>query len=181
MFVRASKKILDVRVLTGRAAGQRVFIPRMKISPETRALPCKLSRRQFPVRLAWALTMNKAQGQTLLRAGLFLPTPAFAHGQLYVSASRVGSFDRLMVSGHETDVQGWESDANGQPAFVTENVVYEAILRELPSMAGNAFSAFAYAPMFMATIAGLGLPKTQVIDVDLDQASGFSDDSDEWE
>lgn len=140
VLIRASKKLLDVRVLTGRAQGQRVFIPRMKISTETRALPCKLSRRQFPVRFAWALTMNKAQGQTLIRAGLFLPTPVFAHGQLYVGCSRVGSFDRLMVYGEETEVQGWDDLENGQRTFVTDNVVYDAILRELPSMSESSTS-----------------------------------------
>ena len=48
------------------------------------------SRRQFPVRIAFAMTINKAQGQTLDRVGVYLPDPCFAHGQLYVAASRVG-------------------------------------------------------------------------------------------
>ena len=33
------------------------------------------------------MTINKAQGQTLLRAGVYLPAPVFAHGQLYVAAN----------------------------------------------------------------------------------------------
>ncbi len=36
-------------------------------------MPFKLKRRQFPVRLAFAMTINKAQGQTMQRMGLFLP------------------------------------------------------------------------------------------------------------
>lgn len=35
-------------------------------------------------------TINKAQGQTLARVGVYLPNACFTHGQLYVAASRVG-------------------------------------------------------------------------------------------
>ena len=44
---------------------------------------------------AFAMTINKAQGQTLQRVGIYLDTPCFSHGQLYVAASRVGKRDRL--------------------------------------------------------------------------------------
>ena len=56
-----------------------------------------LERCQLPLRLAWALTIDKAEGQTLARAGLFLQRPCFSHGQLYVAFSRVGSFQRIRV------------------------------------------------------------------------------------
>ena len=36
------------------------------------------------------MTVNKAQGQTLQRVGVYLPDSCFTHGQLYVAASRVG-------------------------------------------------------------------------------------------
>ncbi|KAG3074585.1 hypothetical protein PI125_g21940 [Phytophthora idaei] len=35
------------------------------------------------------MTINKAQGQTLMNLGLYLATPCFLHGQLYVALSRV--------------------------------------------------------------------------------------------
>lgn len=47
-----------------------------------------LQRHQFPVRLAYAMSINKAQGQTLRRVGLHLNPMVFAHGQLYVGLSR---------------------------------------------------------------------------------------------
>ena len=40
--------------------------------------------------LAFALTINKPQGQTLDHVGLYLPTPVFSHGMLYVTLSHNG-------------------------------------------------------------------------------------------
>jgi ATP-dependent DNA helicase PIF1 len=43
-------------------------------------MPFTLRRRQFPVRPTFAMTINKAQGQTLKMVGIFLPKPVFTHG-----------------------------------------------------------------------------------------------------
>lgn len=52
---------------------------------------------QFPIKLAWAVTVHKAQGQTLESAIIELESRSFAHGQLYVALSRVKSFDSLYL------------------------------------------------------------------------------------
>lgn len=52
-------------------------------------LPFTLRRIQFPIRLAFLVTINKSQGQTFDRVGIFLPSPVFTHGQLYVAFSHV--------------------------------------------------------------------------------------------
>ena len=54
---------------------------------------CKFTRRQFPVRLAFALTIHKSQGQTLDRVVVDLrhALNPLSPGQLYVACSRVRS------------------------------------------------------------------------------------------
>jgi ATP-dependent exoDNAse (exonuclease V) alpha subunit len=51
------------------------------------------------------MTINKAQGQTLDRVGLYLAAPVFAHGQLYCAFSRARSLDGVKVYGPEKAVK----------------------------------------------------------------------------
>nr|WP_165140418.1 AAA family ATPase [Microbacterium endophyticum] len=53
---------------------------------------------QFPLRLAWAVTIHKSQGQTYDRAVIDLGAGAFAPGQTYVALSRLTSIDGLYLS-----------------------------------------------------------------------------------
>ncbi|KAH9916491.1 helicase [Fomitopsis serialis] len=43
------------------------------------------------------MTINKAQGQSVVNVGLDLRTAVFGHGQLYVALSRCTSADRIKV------------------------------------------------------------------------------------
>lgn len=118
---------LDCEVVTGQNAGSRVFIPRTELSPSDSNLPFELKRRQFPVRLAFAMTINKSQGQTLNKVGILLQKPVFSHGMLYVAFSRCTSVNNIRVSVIDSKKQGRLIPNCGK--VFTENVVYREILQ----------------------------------------------------
>lgn len=100
-----------------------VIIPRIVLTPSDPTMPFTFTRKQFPIKIAFAMTINKAQGQTLDRAGIFLPNPVFAHGQLYVAFSRVRSFANVKIAVEEGPEQ-----AVTETAVITSNIVYKEIL-----------------------------------------------------
>lgn len=87
--------VIEVTILNGKYKGENVLLPRIPMIPtET---PFEFKRLQFPIRLAFAMTINKAQGQSLQVCGLNLENSCFSHGQLYVGCSRVGKPSALFV------------------------------------------------------------------------------------
>ena len=79
--------IIKIKLLTEPLQNQVTLIPRMDMVPSNSRFPIKFSRRQFPIKLAYAITINKAQGQSLKRVRIYLDKPMFSHGQLYVAFS----------------------------------------------------------------------------------------------
>ncbi|GBB98631.1 hypothetical protein RclHR1_32800002 [Rhizophagus clarus] len=94
---RFQQHVIDAEILTGSHIDKRVFIPQIKMTPSDVRLPFQLVCHQFPVCLAFAMTINKAQDQTIPHMGLDLHNPIFAHGQLYVALSRVQSKNNIVI------------------------------------------------------------------------------------
>jgi hypothetical protein len=113
-------RILKCVVLTPSGVGEEVFIPRIALNTTDAKWPFTLQRRQFPVRICYAMTINKSQGQTLSTVGLYLDRPVFTHGQLYVAVSRVTSRSGLRIL---------IENADGSCGSQTRNVVYREVLR----------------------------------------------------
>ncbi len=95
------------------------FIPRIKFISDNSGLPFTFARKQFPLRLAYAMTINKSQGQTFSQVGLHLAYVVFSHGQLYVAFSRAKA---------PTNVKVQLPDIVHGQIGVMRNVVYEEAL-----------------------------------------------------
>jgi len=77
---RLGQRVIEAEIITGNNVGKLVFIPRIIMSPSKTDWPFVLRRRQFPVRVAFVMTINKSQGQTLNNVGVYLPCPVYSHG-----------------------------------------------------------------------------------------------------
>ena len=59
---RIHSNFVDVEIVTGSSKGRRVFLPKMTLIPSDLKMPITFRRTQFPIRLAYAMTINKSQG-----------------------------------------------------------------------------------------------------------------------
>jgi hypothetical protein len=90
-----SKRLLETYLPGDK--NKTVFIPRICFKFQAGRAGITILRRQFPIKLAYAMTINKSQGQTIEVVGLDLRNDVFAHGQLYVALGRVRSRDTIKL------------------------------------------------------------------------------------
>ncbi|XP_028802074.1 uncharacterized protein LOC114757246 [Neltuma alba] len=116
------KHFIKAIALNGTSTGQEVLIHRMDMNPSESRLPFMMPRRQFPIILSFAMTINKSQGQSMTNVGLYLRRLVFTHGQLYVVLSRVKSMDGIKIL---------ILDSDKNPTNKTTNVVYREIFQNI--------------------------------------------------
>ncbi|UYV83343.1 hypothetical protein LAZ67_23000652, partial [Cordylochernes scorpioides] len=79
--VAACIAVREATILTG-CFQNEVFIPRIPLIHDDKHYPLHFKRLQFPIRVSFVMSINKAQGQSLKIAGIDLEQPCFSHGQL---------------------------------------------------------------------------------------------------
>ncbi|XP_019230102.1 PREDICTED: ATP-dependent DNA helicase PIF1-like [Nicotiana attenuata] len=121
-ITRLGNRVIEAKVLSGNMAGEKVFIPRMSLIPSDARIPFKFQRRQFPIVVSFAMTINKSQGQSLSHVGLYLKKQVFTHGQLYVALSRVTNRSGLKILIYDDD---------GEISNEATNKVYKEVFRNL--------------------------------------------------
>jgi len=101
-----------------------VLLPRICCRSSDSNSIVEFDRRQFPVRVCFAMTINKSQGQSLGRVGIYLNPEVFSHGQLYVALSRTTDPKELWLA---DDGVGEDSDGRGLISGRIKNIVYDEV------------------------------------------------------
>ncbi|KAK9064972.1 hypothetical protein SSX86_016355 [Deinandra increscens subsp. villosa] len=115
-------RLIEAKIITGASVGNRVFIPRISFVHDDQELPLIFKRRQYPLKVCYAMTINKSQGQSLNKIGVYLPHHVFSHGQLYVAFSRATSPSALKVL---------IVPQEDYPPDKTQNIVFSDFLQEI--------------------------------------------------
>ena len=171
----SSGKTLKIQVLN---SSRTFLLPRIRFKCKLRFnTSYTLHRIQFPLRLAYSLTFNKSQGQTLDKVVMDLRMPVFSHGLLYVGNSRVQSSNDLLYLLKEEDIT--------DTVPTTANVVYPQLLLNLPDHQTVPAAAYGIALPPTAVHEGIAAassscpavtaPAKDLYDSDLDSLSDNSD------
>lgn len=120
---RLCRNVIEAEIITGSNRGEPVLIPRIVLEPSQTSLPIKMRRIQFPVILSFAMTINKSQGQSFDKIGIYLKESVFAHGQLYVALTRCRNKEQVFLN-----IVNSENNLIDNQMY-TKNVVIKELLK----------------------------------------------------
>jgi hypothetical protein len=136
------RNVIDAEIVMGQHTRDRVFLPRIPLCPSDDAMfPFRFKRKQFPIRLSFAMTINKSQGQTIPIVDLYLPEPVFSHGQLYVALSKATAKSNIKILAVKDNKEDKKNDKKKVQTknskkrkrveslvTTTKNIVYKEVL-----------------------------------------------------
>jgi len=102
-----------------------LILPRIPMRYCGQKFPFKLTRLQFPLKIAFALTINRAQGQSAQKCGILLPKGVWTHGQIYVAFSRCGNPNNVYVWADQSEFQDYNLP-DGK--MYVKNVVFREVI-----------------------------------------------------
>ena len=77
------------------------------------------------------MTVNKSQGQTTPNVGVYLPTPVFSHGQLYVAMSRATSRTNIKILALPPDADAQEEAKKMEKKNAKKNAKGKIRMRQI--------------------------------------------------
>ena len=116
VITRLGQRCIKTQILGGSFYRQLQLIPHIKLTSTDGELPFIISKRQFPTRLCFAITVNKSQGQSFNFISINLRIPVFTHRQLYIALSRV------------TNIHGLSLLLPQKGGTATTNIIYPEVL-----------------------------------------------------
>ena len=112
--------------------GEIHFIPRIRFRF---TLPYgdsyEVTRTQFPLRLAYAVSINKSQGQQYEDILFDTTHQAFTHGHLYVALSRITKYNKICFFTFKSTVITEDQDDTSKNKILLQNIVYTDLLQSI--------------------------------------------------
>ena len=119
-----SSNLITAKKLGATADEPLLLIPRVIHLTKNDEFPFIMKRDQFPVKLAYVMTFQRAQGQSLDKCGILLNRSVWTHGQLYVAMSRCGAMSRVKIYANQAEFEELNLPPNNH---YTRNVVYTEV------------------------------------------------------